>query len=113
MNKDEKYIKELEQYYIDNGKELSRQAEEMMNVPLIKEQQDIIGKQKVVISIYKNLFKFMNQQLFSCVKYQRELQKNNDEKYNLELMDFAWATNDCLVNQPELYKLLQELKELK
>lgn len=113
MNKDEKYIKELEQFYIDNGKELSRQAEEMMNAPLIQKQQDIIGKQETVINIYKNLFKFINQQLFSCVKHQRELQQNSDEKYNFELMDFAWATNDCLVDQPELYKLIEELKELK
>ncbi len=112
-SKNEQYLKILEQSYMEHGEEDARLAEEFMGVPAIEKQQEIIETQEKIIEEYESTLRYLNEVCFDCVEYQRKLQRENNPYYNFRLMDFAWATNDCIVDMPQVKELKEKLKELR
>jgi hypothetical protein len=60
--------------------------------------------QSKIIEQYERTLKFLNRVCFDAAKYYKES--------NRELSDFAWSTNDCIVDMPDVYKMKQELEDL-
>ena len=61
-----------------------------------------------VVKLQHDKLKFINKVMFETAKHQRNL---SHEDRNLELLDLAWGTNDIIVDDPELYDMLKELKD--
>ncbi|MFB0831412.1 hypothetical protein ACEU2D_17645 [Brevibacillus laterosporus] len=65
-------------------------------------REEIISIQTEIIGIYEETFIFLNQ----------IMKRTIEDESNVELREFAWATNDSIVDQPRLYELKQKLETL-
>lgn len=72
----------------------------------MEEQNKIL---KELASEQFKLLRFINKIMFETTKHQMTLGK---EEQNLELLDLAWSTNDCISDNPKQLKAIEELKEL-
>lgn len=76
----------------------------------MKSQEELIEENKLLLELCKDQYqtlKFLNKIMFDTTKHQRSLSK---EEQNFELLDLAWSTNDCIVDNPRQRELIEELK---
>jgi hypothetical protein len=71
----------------------------------MKSKEELL--EELCISQFDTL-KFLNKVMFDEVKYQRSLPETEQNK---ELLNFAWETNDIIVDHPREFEIVTLLKE--